>query len=169
MFWCGDFNYRIDLTYEEVFYFVKRQDWKKLLEFDQLKLQKATGKVSPTWNGFSSPGGSSTHNRVNRADCRRQSPPGQDGPQKELGKTSYTSHILIPPVARGFPGKGTPSLLELTSYQQPRQNVWERRGFTHLPHSQPLLLWSHQQAQCGATSMRTASAGLDQQQGQPKE
>ncbi|XP_049621275.1 synaptojanin-2 isoform X2 [Suncus etruscus] len=45
VFWCGDFNYRIDLTYEEVFYFVKRQDWKKLLEFDQLKIQKATGKI----------------------------------------------------------------------------------------------------------------------------
>ena len=46
MFWCGDFNYRIDLTYEEVFYFVKRQDWKRLLEFDQLQLQKSSGKVS---------------------------------------------------------------------------------------------------------------------------
>nr|KAF6463282.1 synaptojanin 2 [Molossus molossus] len=45
VFWCGDFNYRIDLTYEEVFYFVKRQDWKKLLEFDQLQLQKSTGKI----------------------------------------------------------------------------------------------------------------------------
>ncbi|XP_055981896.1 synaptojanin-2 [Sorex fumeus] len=45
VFWCGDFNYRIDLTYEEVFYFVKRQDWKKLLEFDQLQLQKANGKI----------------------------------------------------------------------------------------------------------------------------
>ncbi|XP_017745109.1 PREDICTED: synaptojanin-2 [Rhinopithecus bieti] len=46
VFWCGDFNYRIDLTYEEVFYFVKRQDWKKLLEFDQLQLQKSSGKVN---------------------------------------------------------------------------------------------------------------------------
>ncbi|XP_033090836.1 synaptojanin-2 isoform X2 [Trachypithecus francoisi] len=45
VFWCGDFNYRIDLTYEEVFYFVKRQDWKKLLEFDQLQLQKSSGKI----------------------------------------------------------------------------------------------------------------------------
>ncbi|XP_060061244.1 synaptojanin-2 isoform X2 [Erinaceus europaeus] len=45
VFWCGDFNYRIDLTYEEVFYFVKRQDWKRLLEFDQLQLQKASGKI----------------------------------------------------------------------------------------------------------------------------
>ncbi|XP_021561792.1 synaptojanin-2 isoform X2 [Carlito syrichta] len=45
VFWCGDFNYRIDLTYEEVFYFVKRQDWKKLLEFDQLRLQKSSGKI----------------------------------------------------------------------------------------------------------------------------
>ncbi|KAM9233292.1 synaptojanin-2 isoform 1-T1 [Dugong dugon] len=45
VFWCGDLNYRIDLTYEEVFYFVKRQDWKKLLEFDQLQLQKSSGKI----------------------------------------------------------------------------------------------------------------------------
>uniref|UniRef100_A0A8C2QUE9 Synaptojanin-2 n=1 Tax=Capra hircus TaxID=9925 RepID=A0A8C2QUE9_CAPHI len=45
VFWCGDFNYRIDLTYEEVFYFVKRQDWKRLLEFDQLQLQKSSGKI----------------------------------------------------------------------------------------------------------------------------
>lgn len=45
VFWCGDFNYRIDLTYEEVFYFLKRQDWKMLLEFDQLQQQKSSGKV----------------------------------------------------------------------------------------------------------------------------
>ncbi|XP_053316832.1 synaptojanin-2 [Spea bombifrons] len=45
VFWCGDFNYRLDLSYEEVFYFIKRQDWKKLLESDQLQLQKASGKV----------------------------------------------------------------------------------------------------------------------------
>jgi hypothetical protein len=52
VFWCGDFNYRIDLTYEEVFYFVKRQDWKKLLEFDQLQLQKSSGKVSCAFKRF---------------------------------------------------------------------------------------------------------------------
>ncbi|KAJ6664553.1 hypothetical protein lerEdw1_006126 [Lerista edwardsae] len=45
VFWCGDFNYRIDLTYEEVFYFLKRQDWKMLLEFDQLQQQKSSGKI----------------------------------------------------------------------------------------------------------------------------
>ncbi|XP_039385482.1 synaptojanin-2 [Mauremys reevesii] len=45
VFWCGDFNYRIDLTYEEVFYFLKRQDWKRLLEFDQLQQQKSSGKI----------------------------------------------------------------------------------------------------------------------------
>ena len=45
VFWCGDFNYRIDLTYEEVFYFLKRQDWRTLLEFDQLQQQKSNGKV----------------------------------------------------------------------------------------------------------------------------
>ncbi|XP_041325973.1 synaptojanin-2 isoform X2 [Pyrgilauda ruficollis] len=45
VFWCGDFNYRINLTYEEVFYFLKRQDWKTLLEFDQLQQQKSNGKI----------------------------------------------------------------------------------------------------------------------------
>ncbi|XP_044277958.1 synaptojanin-2 isoform X1 [Varanus komodoensis] len=45
VFWCGDFNYRIDLTYEEVFYFLKRQDWRTLLEFDQLQQQKSSGKI----------------------------------------------------------------------------------------------------------------------------
>ncbi|XP_072850892.2 synaptojanin-2 isoform X1 [Pogona vitticeps] len=45
VFWCGDFNYRIDLTYEEVFYFLKRQDWRTLLEFDQLQQQKSNGKI----------------------------------------------------------------------------------------------------------------------------
>ncbi|KAM4770957.1 synaptojanin-2 [Rhinophrynus dorsalis] len=45
VFWCGDFNYRLDLSYEDVFYFIRRQDWKKLLEFDQLQLQKANGKI----------------------------------------------------------------------------------------------------------------------------
>ncbi|KAM4042486.1 synaptojanin-2 [Anomaloglossus baeobatrachus] len=45
VFWCGDFNYRLDLSYEEVFYSIKRQDWKKLLEFDQLQLQKSMGKI----------------------------------------------------------------------------------------------------------------------------
>uniref|UniRef100_K7G8L8 Synaptojanin-2 n=1 Tax=Pelodiscus sinensis TaxID=13735 RepID=K7G8L8_PELSI len=45
VFWCGDFNYRIELTYEDVFYSVKRQDWKRLMEFDQLQLQKSSGKI----------------------------------------------------------------------------------------------------------------------------
>uniref|UniRef100_A0A8D0G3G5 Synaptojanin-2 n=1 Tax=Sphenodon punctatus TaxID=8508 RepID=A0A8D0G3G5_SPHPU len=45
VFWCGDFNYRIDLSYEEVFYFLKRQDWKTLLESDQLQQQKSSGKI----------------------------------------------------------------------------------------------------------------------------
>ncbi|XP_013913030.1 PREDICTED: synaptojanin-2 [Thamnophis sirtalis] len=45
VFWCGDFNYRIDLTYEEVFYFLKRQDWTTLLESDQLQQQKSSGKI----------------------------------------------------------------------------------------------------------------------------
>ncbi|XP_043919592.1 synaptojanin-2 [Protopterus annectens] len=45
VFWCGDFNYRIDLSYEEVFHFLKRQDWKSLLVHDQLQQQKSCGKI----------------------------------------------------------------------------------------------------------------------------
>ncbi|OCT79994.1 synaptojanin-2-like isoform X2 [Xenopus laevis] len=45
VFWCGDFNYRLDLPYDEVFYYVRRQDWKKLLEYDQLQFQKSAGKI----------------------------------------------------------------------------------------------------------------------------
>ncbi|XP_073527625.1 synaptojanin-2 isoform X2 [Phyllobates terribilis] len=45
VFWCGDFNYRLDLSYEDVFHSIKRQDWKKLLESDQLQLQKSMGKI----------------------------------------------------------------------------------------------------------------------------
>ncbi|KAE8601793.1 hypothetical protein XENTR_v10013798 [Xenopus tropicalis] len=45
VFWCGDFNYRLDLPYDEVFYYIRRQDWKKLLEYDQLQLQKSASKI----------------------------------------------------------------------------------------------------------------------------
>nr|XP_006007959.1 PREDICTED: synaptojanin-2 [Latimeria chalumnae] len=45
VFWCGDFNYRIELSYEEVFHYIKRQDWKSLLAFDQLQQQRDSGKI----------------------------------------------------------------------------------------------------------------------------
>ena len=45
VFWCGDFNYRIDLDNEYVRDLVMRQDWRTLLDSDQLLIQKNEGKV----------------------------------------------------------------------------------------------------------------------------
>ena len=45
MFWCGDFNYRIDLPNEEVKSMIKDQRWPELRASDQLSVQKAEGKV----------------------------------------------------------------------------------------------------------------------------
>ncbi|KAK3880880.1 hypothetical protein Pcinc_014656 [Petrolisthes cinctipes] len=44
VFWCGDFNYRINLTRDEVIDYVKRAEWNILLQHDQLKLSYAEGK-----------------------------------------------------------------------------------------------------------------------------
>ncbi|XP_076055462.1 synaptojanin isoform X2 [Oratosquilla oratoria] len=38
VFWCGDFNYRINLSRDEVIDLVQRQEWSVLLQSDQLKL-----------------------------------------------------------------------------------------------------------------------------------
>ena len=45
VFWCGDFNYRIDLTNDEVKQLVRDRDWSTLLAADQLKCQQKEGKV----------------------------------------------------------------------------------------------------------------------------
>ena len=45
VFWCGDFNYRIDLTNDEVKQLVRDKDWETLLASDQLKVQQKEGKV----------------------------------------------------------------------------------------------------------------------------
>ena len=47
VFWCGDFNYRIDLPREEVLSLIERQKWDDLQACDQLKVQKEAGNVSP--------------------------------------------------------------------------------------------------------------------------
>ena len=43
VFWCGDFNYRIDLPREEVKELIARRDWATLLEADQLKVRGRGG------------------------------------------------------------------------------------------------------------------------------
>ena len=45
VFWCGDFNYRIDLPNEEVKKLIQDENWGALQACDQLFLQKDAGKV----------------------------------------------------------------------------------------------------------------------------
>ncbi|XP_015271026.1 PREDICTED: synaptojanin-1 [Gekko japonicus] len=45
VFWCGDFNYRIDLPNEEVKELIRQQNWDALLAGDQLINQKNSGQV----------------------------------------------------------------------------------------------------------------------------
>ncbi|XP_063161496.1 synaptojanin-1 isoform X2 [Candoia aspera] len=45
VFWCGDFNYRIDLPNEEVKELIRQQNWDALIAGDQLINQKNTGQI----------------------------------------------------------------------------------------------------------------------------
>ena len=45
VFWCGDFNYRIDLENQETRDYIERCQWPKLMEKDQLVIQKGLGNV----------------------------------------------------------------------------------------------------------------------------
>ncbi|XP_041439341.1 synaptojanin-1 isoform X6 [Xenopus laevis] len=45
VFWCGDFNYRIDLPNEEVKEMIRNQNWDSLVLGDQLINQKNSGQV----------------------------------------------------------------------------------------------------------------------------
>jgi len=46
VFWCGDFNYRIDLPNDEVKELVKAENWGALQAMDQLNIQREEDKVS---------------------------------------------------------------------------------------------------------------------------
>ena len=46
VFWCGDFNYRIDLPNDEVKELVKNDNWSALQAMDQLNIQREQGNVS---------------------------------------------------------------------------------------------------------------------------
>lgn len=48
VFWCGDFNYRINLPNEEVKDLIKQQNWESLTAGDQLLEQKNAGMVGVT-------------------------------------------------------------------------------------------------------------------------
>ncbi|XP_064158265.1 synaptojanin-1-like [Anguilla rostrata] len=45
IFWCGDFNYRINLSGEEVKELVRQQNWEVLTAMDQLLEQKEAGNI----------------------------------------------------------------------------------------------------------------------------
>ncbi|XP_067421702.1 synaptojanin-1 isoform X2 [Emydura macquarii macquarii] len=45
IFWCGDFNYRIDLPNEEVKELIRQQNWDSLIAGDQLVNQKNAGQI----------------------------------------------------------------------------------------------------------------------------
>jgi phosphatidylinositol-bisphosphatase len=45
LFWCGDFNYRIDLSNEDVKELVRQENWGALQECDQLNVQRNAGNV----------------------------------------------------------------------------------------------------------------------------
>lgn len=45
VFWCGDFNYRIDMGNDEVKELIRQQNWDALLQKDQLKIQQSEGKA----------------------------------------------------------------------------------------------------------------------------
>ena len=45
MFWCGDFNYRIELPLNLAKDSITQQNWDKLIRHDQLIKQNKLGKV----------------------------------------------------------------------------------------------------------------------------
>ncbi|XP_066506666.1 synaptojanin-1 isoform X2 [Hoplias malabaricus] len=45
VFWCGDFNYRINIPNEEVKELIRQQNWDALIAGDQLVEQKAAGMI----------------------------------------------------------------------------------------------------------------------------
>ncbi len=48
VFWCGDFNYRINLPRDEVKELIKQENYGALQACDQLKVEKEAGNVSFT-------------------------------------------------------------------------------------------------------------------------
>lgn len=50
VFWCGDFNYRINLSGSEVKRLVAQSDWSELLLSDQLNLERQSGNVFRGFN-----------------------------------------------------------------------------------------------------------------------
>lgn len=45
VFWCGDFNYRIDLHSDDVKNLIENENWTALQDSDQLNVQRGLGNV----------------------------------------------------------------------------------------------------------------------------
>ncbi|XP_015111284.1 synaptojanin-1 [Diachasma alloeum] len=45
VFWCGDFNYRVDMDKEEMREMIRRGEIEQILQYDQLKIQQDHGNV----------------------------------------------------------------------------------------------------------------------------
>lgn len=45
VFWCGDFNYRIDMPMDDVKSLILEKKWNELFEGDQLRKQREENKV----------------------------------------------------------------------------------------------------------------------------
>ncbi|PSN48304.1 Synaptojanin-1 [Blattella germanica] len=45
VFWCGDFNYRIDMDKDEMKELIKKMDYDQILQHDQLRVQQEQGNV----------------------------------------------------------------------------------------------------------------------------
>ncbi|XP_063994499.1 synaptojanin-1 [Diachasmimorpha longicaudata] len=45
VFWCGDFNYRVDMDKEEMREMIRRGEIEQILQYDQLKIQQDQGNV----------------------------------------------------------------------------------------------------------------------------
>ncbi|XP_071104406.1 synaptojanin-2-like [Haliotis cracherodii] len=50
VFWCGDFNYRIDMDIDQVKDLVRSENWAALQHYDQLNVQRAEGKSFAGFN-----------------------------------------------------------------------------------------------------------------------
>lgn len=45
VFWCGDFNYRVDMDKDEMKELIKKKNFDEILQHDQLKIQQEAGNV----------------------------------------------------------------------------------------------------------------------------
>ncbi|GBM41162.1 Synaptojanin-1, partial [Araneus ventricosus] len=98
VFWCGDFNYRIDLTNEEVKKLVKAENWSALLAADQLLNSQLSGQAfkdfiegpinfAPTYKP--------PHSCQNQLHLKRPPPP-QKLSQQTKPTEENSSNVLLP-------------------------------------------------------------------------